>query len=119
MKSAVRSIARFFVTNAARHSSVAHATPGLPAWQLLGLPWPRYFIPFDITGNVLAYAPLGTRGTPDETAAAPTGRPNVTPGAPGAPDLNGVAQRTQDQLRARQAARAAARTRAGLNTVAP
>jgi VanZ family protein len=33
--------------------------PGLPAWQLLGLPWPRYFIPFDITGNVLAYAPLG------------------------------------------------------------
>jgi VanZ family protein len=33
--------------------------PGLPAWQLLGLPWPRYFIPFDITGNLLAYAPLG------------------------------------------------------------
>ncbi len=33
--------------------------PGTPAWQLLRLPWPRYFIPFDITGNLLAYAPLG------------------------------------------------------------
>ena len=33
--------------------------PGLPAWQLLRLPWPRYFIPFDIAGNLLAYAPLG------------------------------------------------------------
>jgi len=33
--------------------------PGVPAWQLLRLPWPRYFIPFDITGNLLAYAPLG------------------------------------------------------------
>ncbi|OYU98635.1 MAG: teicoplanin resistance protein VanZ, partial [Burkholderiales bacterium PBB5] len=33
--------------------------PGVPAWQLLRLPWPRYFIPFDITSNLLAYAPLG------------------------------------------------------------
>ena len=33
--------------------------PGVPAWQLLRLPWPRYFIPFDIAGNLLAYAPLG------------------------------------------------------------
>ena len=31
----------------------------MPAWQLLRLAWPRYFIPFDITGNLLAYAPLG------------------------------------------------------------
>ena len=33
--------------------------PGVPVWQLLRLPWPRYFIPFDIIGNLLAYAPLG------------------------------------------------------------
>ena len=33
--------------------------PGVPAWQLLRLAWPRYFIPFDIAGNLLAYAPLG------------------------------------------------------------
>lgn len=33
--------------------------PGVPAWQLLRMPWPRYFIPFDITSNLLAYAPLG------------------------------------------------------------
>jgi VanZ family protein len=33
--------------------------PGVPAWQLLRLPWPRYFIPFDITSNLLGYAPLG------------------------------------------------------------
>ncbi len=33
--------------------------PGVPAWQLLRMPWPRYFIPFDIIGNLLAYAPLG------------------------------------------------------------
>jgi VanZ family protein len=33
--------------------------PGVQPWQLLRLPWPRYFIPFDITGNLLAYAPLG------------------------------------------------------------
>lgn len=33
--------------------------PGAQAWQLLRLAWPRYFIPFDITGNLLAYAPLG------------------------------------------------------------
>jgi VanZ family protein len=33
--------------------------PGMPVWQLPHLPWPRYFIPFDITGNLLAYAPLG------------------------------------------------------------
>jgi VanZ family protein len=32
---------------------------GAQAWQLLRLAWPRYFIPFDITGNLLAYAPLG------------------------------------------------------------
>ena len=33
--------------------------PGVAAWELLRLPWPRYFIPFDITSNLLAYAPLG------------------------------------------------------------
>ena len=33
--------------------------PGVWAWELLRLPWPRYFIPFDIYSNVLAYAPLG------------------------------------------------------------
>jgi VanZ family protein len=33
--------------------------PGVAAWQLLRLAWPRYFIPFDIAGNLLAYAPLG------------------------------------------------------------
>jgi len=33
--------------------------PGVPAWQLMRLPWPRYFIPFDITSNLLGYAPLG------------------------------------------------------------
>ena len=33
--------------------------PGLPAQGLLHLPWPRYYIPFDITSNLLAYAPLG------------------------------------------------------------
>lgn len=33
--------------------------PGAAAWQLLRLAWPRYFIPFDIAGNLLAYAPLG------------------------------------------------------------
>jgi VanZ family protein len=33
--------------------------PGATVWPLLRLPWPRYFIPFDITGNLLAYAPLG------------------------------------------------------------
>lgn len=33
--------------------------PGMQAVELLRLPWPRYFIPFDITGNLLAYAPLG------------------------------------------------------------
>lgn len=33
--------------------------PGRSAWDLLPLPWPRYFIPFDITSNLLAYAPLG------------------------------------------------------------
>ena len=33
--------------------------PGAVAWQLLRLAWPRYFIPFDIAGNLLAYAPLG------------------------------------------------------------
>ena len=33
--------------------------PGAQAWQLLRLAWPRYFIPFDIAGNLLAYAPLG------------------------------------------------------------
>ena len=33
--------------------------PGLPAPGLFYLPWPRYFIPFDITSNLLAYAPLG------------------------------------------------------------
>ena len=33
--------------------------PGASLWQLLPLPWPRYFIAFDITSNLLAYAPLG------------------------------------------------------------
>ena len=33
--------------------------PGVAAWELLRLPWPRYFIAFDITSNLLAYAPLG------------------------------------------------------------
>ena len=33
--------------------------PGAALWGLLRLPWPRYFIPFDITSNLLAYAPLG------------------------------------------------------------
>ena len=33
--------------------------PGANAVDLLPLPWPRYFIPFDITSNLLAYAPLG------------------------------------------------------------
>ena len=33
--------------------------PGMAAWELPRLPWPRYFIPFDITSNLLAYAPLG------------------------------------------------------------
>ena len=33
--------------------------PGLPAPELLRLPWPRYFIPFDISSNLLAYGPLG------------------------------------------------------------
>ena len=33
--------------------------PGLAVWDLLRLPWPRYFIPFDITSNLLAYGPLG------------------------------------------------------------
>lgn len=33
--------------------------PGLAAWELLPLAWPRYFIGFDITSNLLAYAPLG------------------------------------------------------------
>ncbi len=31
----------------------------LPFCDLLRLPWPRYYIPFDITSNLLAYAPLG------------------------------------------------------------
>jgi VanZ family protein len=33
--------------------------PGMATWELLRLPWPRYFIPFDIVSNLLAYAPLG------------------------------------------------------------
>ncbi len=33
--------------------------PGMASWELLRLAWPRYFIAFDITGNLLAYAPLG------------------------------------------------------------
>ncbi len=33
--------------------------PGVALWELLRLPWPRYFIPFDIISNLLAYAPLG------------------------------------------------------------
>ncbi len=36
-----------------------HWPAGLAVWDLLRLPWPRYFIPFDITSNLLAYAPLG------------------------------------------------------------
>ena len=37
--------------------------PGMPVLQLPHLPWPRYFIRFDITGNLLAYAPLGALAT--------------------------------------------------------
>ena len=33
--------------------------PGVAWWELLRLPWPRYFIAFDITSNLLAYSPLG------------------------------------------------------------
>jgi VanZ family protein len=33
--------------------------PGMAGWELLRLPWPRYFIAFDIFSNLLAYAPLG------------------------------------------------------------
>ena len=33
--------------------------PGAHVLDLLRLPWPRYFIPFDIVGNLLAYAALG------------------------------------------------------------
>ena len=33
--------------------------PGKAVADLLPLVWPRYFIPFDITSNLLAYAPLG------------------------------------------------------------
>jgi len=33
--------------------------PGMAGWELLRLAWPRYFITFDITSNLLAYAPLG------------------------------------------------------------
>jgi VanZ family protein len=33
--------------------------PGATLWDLMPLPWPRYFIAFDITSNLLAYAPLG------------------------------------------------------------
>ena len=32
---------------------------GLAAAELLALRWPRYFIPFDIVSNLLAYLPLG------------------------------------------------------------
>lgn len=32
---------------------------GLALPDLLRLPWPRYFIPFDISSNLLGYAPLG------------------------------------------------------------
>ena len=34
-------------------------TPGVWVWELLRLPWPRYFIAFDIFSNLLGYAPLG------------------------------------------------------------
>lgn len=33
--------------------------PGLAGSELLLLRWPRYFIPFDIVSNLLAYLPLG------------------------------------------------------------
>jgi hypothetical protein len=33
--------------------------PGQAGWALLHLPWPRYFISFDISSNLLGYAPLG------------------------------------------------------------
>lgn len=32
---------------------------GLAALEMLRLPWPRYFIPFDITSNLGGYLPLG------------------------------------------------------------
>ncbi len=33
--------------------------PGVAPGDLLRLPWPRYFIPFDIVSNLAGYAPLG------------------------------------------------------------
>lgn len=33
--------------------------PGVALWDLLRLPWPRYFIAFDISSNLLGYLPLG------------------------------------------------------------
>lgn len=33
--------------------------PGVAVLDLLRLPWPRYFIPFDIFSNLLGYLPLG------------------------------------------------------------
>jgi len=32
---------------------------GLPPWEFLGAPWPRYVTAFDLITNVLAYVPLG------------------------------------------------------------
>lgn len=36
--------------------------PGAAPGDLLRLPWPRYFIPFDILSNLAGYAPLGLLG---------------------------------------------------------
>ena len=36
-----------------------NTVPGATLPELLRLPWPRYFIPFDITSNLLGYLPLG------------------------------------------------------------
>ena len=32
---------------------------GVPVWEFLGAPWPRYVTPFDLVTNVLAYIPFG------------------------------------------------------------
>lgn len=36
-----------------------HWPRGMGTWEVFSLRWPRYFIPFDITSNLLGYLPLG------------------------------------------------------------
>nr|WP_276598354.1 VanZ family protein [Roseateles koreensis] len=45
--------------------------PGMALFDLIGLPWPRYFGAFDMWANVLGYLPLGLLGF---AAALRTGR---------------------------------------------